>query len=100
MTGETTEDARGGIESAKDHAFLVSLARCDGVAVERSPYNEHAIDWVARTSPVADQALVDLASSALDRVVAANSELAQLWDEAESTSWRGSVEARKASIAR
>jgi len=90
-------DSDAGVE-ALAAAELVAAMR--GVAVERSPYNEHAIDWVARTSPVADQALVDLASSALDRVVAANSELAQLWDEAESTSWRGSVEARKASIAR
>jgi hypothetical protein len=53
-----------------------------GLAVERSPYNETALDWLTLTTPVADQALVDVAVSALDRVVAANSELAELWDEA------------------
>jgi len=78
-------------------AELVAAMR--GAAIEKSPYNEAAIDWVARTSPVADQALVDLAVHALDRVVADNSELAQLWDEAEPTSWRAAVEERKASIA-
>jgi len=88
-------DSDAGVE-ALAAAELVAAIR--GVAVERSPYDENAIDWVARTAPVADQALVDLAVSALDRVVAANSELAELWDEAESTSWRGSVEARKLSI--
>jgi hypothetical protein len=77
-------------------AELVAVIR--GLDVERSPYNETALDWVARTSPAADQALVELATTALDRVVAANSELAELWDEAESTSWRGSVESRKASF--
>ena len=66
-----------------------------GQAVERSPYNETALDWVTRTNPVADQALVDLAISALDRVVAANSELAELWSKALSASWRNSVESRK-----
>lgn len=74
------------------------VAAIRGLAVERSPYNEGALDWVTRTAPAADQALVDLAVSALDRVVAAGSELAELWDVAGSTSWRTSVAARRASL--
>src|ERR1035441_9925731 len=36
MASEAFQEARRGIESAKDHAPLVVLARCNGVAVERS----------------------------------------------------------------
>ncbi len=89
-------DSDAGVEAVAA-AELVAAIR--GLDVERSPYNESALDWVARTTPIADLALVDLAVSALDRVVAANSELAQLWDEAQLTSWRGSVESRKTSFA-
>lgn len=78
-------------------AELVAAIR--GLSVERSPYNEGGLDWVARTAPTADRLLVDLAIGALNRVVAANSELAQLWEESGSRSWRGSVEARRASLA-
>jgi hypothetical protein len=43
-------------------AELVAAVR--GLAVERSPHNETALDWVTRTTPVADRALVDVAVSA------------------------------------
>src|ERR1017187_502636 len=36
MAGEAFYETRWRNESAKDHTFLVVLARCDGVAVERS----------------------------------------------------------------
>src|ERR1039458_2782443 len=35
MASEAFQEARGGIESAKDHALLVVLAQCNRVAVER-----------------------------------------------------------------
>lgn len=78
-------------------AELVAAIR--GLVIERSPSNEAALDWVARTTPVAGQAIMDLALTALDRVVSANSELAELWDETESASWRASVESRRVSLA-
>jgi hypothetical protein len=76
------------------------VAAIRGLAVERSSYNEEALEWVTRTTPVADQPLVNLAITALDRIAASKSELAELWEESGSPSWRASVESRKVSLAR
>jgi len=89
-------DSDAGVEAVAA-AELVAAIR--GLAVERSPYNETVLDWVTRTAPITGEAMVALAVAALDRIVAANSELAELWDETQSTSWRASVESRKVSLA-
>lgn len=58
---------------------------------ERDDGND-AFTWAARTRPVLPPELLDLAIHALDRVTAANSELASLWAEA-GPGWRSSIDA-------
>jgi hypothetical protein len=94
--GDDYLEADPGIEGV---AAAEMVAAIRGVAVERSVYNEAALEWVSRTNPVSDQALVDLAVTALERIVASKSELAELWEESGSASWRASVESRKVSLA-
>jgi len=76
----------GGNDYLKADAGMEAVAAAEvvaairGLAVERSAYNEEALDWVARTTPVADQPLVNLAVTALDRVAASKSEPAKPWE--------------------
>jgi hypothetical protein len=61
-----------------------------GLPVEKSPYNEAALDWVAWAKPEVTSQLVELAHRAVLRVLGPESELAELWDE-NGDSWRRSV---------
>jgi hypothetical protein len=56
--------------------------------------NEHAlVDWLARTRPTVDTGLTKQAAQALDRILAADSELRELWEEEdEASDWQAAVE--------
>jgi hypothetical protein len=66
------------------------VAHIAGHPVRETPYNEDALRWAARVSPHARPSLAGLARQAVVRVTGPESELAELWDEAES-SWRTSM---------
>jgi hypothetical protein len=85
------DDGRKAVAAAELVAAMLDLP------VDRPDYND-AFDWVDRTSPTADEVLVALAVRALDRLVAPHSELAELWNEAGSTSWPQSIQERRISF--
>ena len=67
------------------------VASINGQPIAESPYNETARQWIARVHPSSDPSLTNLARRAVSRVTAENSELAQLWDETGSSSWRSAM---------
>jgi hypothetical protein len=67
------------------------VASMNGQPIDESPYNETARQWIARVRPSTDAALTNLARRSVFRVTSQNSELAQLWDEAGSSSWRSAM---------
>jgi hypothetical protein len=56
-----------------------------------SPYGESAVAWIRSAGGLPDPALVASARQALQRVQAAGSELAELWDETGG-GWRGDLQ--------
>jgi hypothetical protein len=63
----------------------------DPDAIPDSPYGEDAATWVRTVRPTPDPALVTAALTALDRVRADGSELAEMWSESGDTAWRESL---------
>lgn len=55
--------------------------------IHDTPYNESVNDWLRSNAPRADRDLVDAARQSLARVRAPDSELADLWSEAEDPGW-------------
>jgi uncharacterized protein DUF4259 len=82
---------------ARDGTLAVAaaelVASAKGQPIAESPYNETARQWIGRVRPTVDAVLTDLARRAVLRVTARNSELAELWDEADSSSWRSAMAA-------
>jgi len=66
------------------------VAAVDGSPIDESAYNAAACRWIARVRPVSDADLTELARRALSRVTNQHSELADLWDEVDS-SWRSVI---------
>jgi hypothetical protein len=66
------------------------VAHIGGGTVRESSYNAEALQWAARLTPHADPSLAALAGRAVARVIAPDSELAELWDES-GPSWRTSM---------
>lgn len=86
-------------EGSSAVAAAAVVAMINGHAVDRSPYSETVIAWVERSRPQPDPQLRDLARRALQRVLGANSEVAALWRDTDSSqSWRGVVEAILATL--
>lgn len=67
------------------------VASINGQPIAESPYNETARRWIARAQPRSDRSMTNLASRAISGVTAKYSELAQLWDETGSSSWRSAM---------
>ena len=75
-------------DGARAIAAAEVVASINGQPIDESPYNETVRQWINRTRPATGAALTDLARQAVDRVtMPQNSELAQLWGEAASSSW-------------
>lgn len=90
---ETVRDAlRSAVEAADDYidadegaealAAAEVVAAAAGRGTERTPYSEDALRWAAEHHEVGDQATLQLARAAVDAVAAPQSELYELWSEA------------------
>jgi hypothetical protein len=79
----------------RDGALAVAaaelVASINGLPIDESPYNDTAREWIARVHPASDPSLVNLARQAVSRVTSQNSGLAELWEEAGSSSWRSAM---------
>ena len=64
-------------------AAAEAVARLRGAGGERSAYSESVDQWVKRVGKPPSAAVVHRAVQALDRIVAPNSELRDLWEESE-----------------
>ena len=69
------------------------LARCLGNSGYKNAYTEKVDAWVAARAMQPSAALLERASTAIDRIVGDNSELRDLWAESdELKEWRASVD--------
>ncbi len=60
---------------------------------------DELIEWIGRVKPTTDAALVAQAGQALDRILAPNSELLELWEEAdEFAEWQATVTALRSQL--
>jgi len=90
VEGEKYLDAHDACEGL---AACEVIARLKGNWGERNPYTEAVDKWVTDHPIGLQPGLVDQALAVIDRVLAADSELAQLWDEArDGAEWRRAVE--------
>ena len=67
-------------------AAAEAIARLRGAGGERTPYSESVDNWVARIATRPSPEVVARAVATVDRVIATNSELRELWDETEEVS--------------
>ena len=79
-------------EGSRAVAAAEAVVWVNGHASGEPAYNQTARDWIARTGPSSDARLTDLARRAVRRVASENSELAELWDESETTSRRSAID--------
>ena len=68
------------------------IARLKGKWGVRNSHSEAADNWVRGHSLQPTGDLIHAASSAIDRILDENSELRDLWNEADGSEWRESVE--------
>ena len=74
----------------------VAIAAAEVIAAvggrPRSELPPEVTAWIARSSLVLDAEHAEAATAAVERVRAAESELAELWDEAEDSRWRDDLD--------
>lgn len=75
------------------------LAQLRGGATEPGELPESVTDWLARKPPQPTPALLDKARRAAQRIVGDDSELAELWDDSDSSeAWRSSMSALERAV--
>lgn len=67
------------------------LARLKGNWGKRDAYTETVDKWVEAHPQEVPSNLIDMAVSAIDRIVSKQSELAELWAESDATQWQTAV---------
>lgn len=73
-------------------AAAEAVARLRGAGGERSSYSASVDRWVERVATPPSEAMVQLALRALDRIVAPNSELRELWEESDAfADWTAAI---------
>ena len=87
--GEDYLDADDGCEGL---AACEVIARLRGNYGVRNAYTEEVDKWVEHQDSLPADELVGSALAVIDRVLAAPSELLELWEEADATEWRRAVE--------
>jgi hypothetical protein len=87
-------------EGSRAVAAAEAVVWINGQAIPESAYNQRLRDWIARTGPRPDAGLTDLARRAVERVASKNSELAELWGESGTPSWRSGIEELLAALTR
>lgn len=86
-------DASQAIAAAE--IVMAALGRPSAAAQQE----DELMEWLARAKPSADTALVSQAVKALDRILAPNSELRELWEEGEEfAEWQTCVVALRAQL--
>jgi hypothetical protein len=68
------------------------LARLKGNPGYKNPYTEDVDAWVAAHAMTPPVELLTRAEEVIDRVLAENSELRELWDDGAGTEWRAAVD--------
>jgi hypothetical protein len=68
------------------------LARLMGRPGYQNPYTETVDQWVSRHRQVPSREILARADSVIDRILADNSELRDLWEEGDASEWIASVE--------
>ena len=89
-------DSAGDYLEAPEGSIAVAAAAVvgwlkDPTGIPDSPYGESAAAWVRSTMPTPIGALAAAALAAIDRVRSSQSELAELWAEADDTAWKESL---------
>jgi hypothetical protein len=87
-------------EGSRAVAAAAAVVWINGHDSSESAYNQKVRDWIARTGPGSDALLTDLAHRAVRRVASQNSELAELWDEPGTTSWRSAIDELQGALGR
>lgn len=89
---EDADDYLEAPEACEALAACEVLARLMGRPGYRNAYTEKGDVWVEQHPLTPSPALVDRATSVIDRILAGNSELRDLWDEGDPTEWRQAIE--------
>ena len=80
-------------------AAIAVLARLHGASAEHAPISPSAEEWVKKIETSPDEELRDKAVAAIDRILADESELRDLWEESnEYEEWKSSVQQLRASV--
>ncbi len=75
------------------------VAAALGRTTQAAQEEEGLADWLARTRPSVPTDLVPLAVRALDRILAPNSELRELWEESEEfADWQSEVDGLRSKL--
>ncbi|MCF7221577.1 DUF4259 domain-containing protein [Marilutibacter chinensis] len=70
-----------------------------GRPTDAAQQEDELMEWIARVKPSADAALASQAVKALDRILAPNSELRELWEETEEfAEWQATVVALRSQL--
>ena len=95
LSAAAQADDRAAYLDAEDGTRAIAaaelVASINGQPIAESPYNETARQWIARAHPTSDPSRTNLARRAVSGVTTEYSELAQLWDETGSWSWRSGM---------
>ncbi|PZO38468.1 MAG: hypothetical protein DCF19_16215 [Pseudanabaena frigida] len=86
------EDGVEAYEATEAIAAIEVIARLQGNWGDRSAYSERLDDWVEKNNLQPSVALKQKANLAIERILAEDSELNELWQESEEyEAWRASV---------
>ena len=85
-------------EASDAIAAVEVLAKILGKGTQADAYTEKVDEWVKTISVKPSTELLEKARRALNRILAENSELRELWEEGESEEWEGSVSALHSAI--
>jgi hypothetical protein len=81
-------------------AAIDVLARLVGSFGERTSYTEAVDSWVEDLELTPDSELIDKALQVIDRVLAENSELRELWEDSDDfEAWKASMQALRERVA-
>jgi hypothetical protein len=80
-------------------AAIEILARLKGNWGERNTYTEEADAWVEKVNLKPNQALVEKSRQVIERILASDSELPELWKESDDfAAWKSSIDDLKARV--
>lgn len=78
-------------EASEAVGAIEVLAKMLGKGTQSDTYTEKVDEWVKSVSVHPSAALLAKANHALERILDKNSELRELWEEAEAEEWKSSI---------